>query len=352
MTPELEQEYRGGLEEALNVGWEILSRGGTALDAVEQTVCTLENFHLFNAGRGSVFTHDGKNEMDASIMDGKTLDAGAVAFVRNIKHPITLARLVMERTPHVLLAAGGANEFAKEMGVEFVPDEYFFTKHRWEQLQKAREEGVVQLDHTVTIADRGLRIADSSVNAERGMRNAESPGNAECGTRNAESDGDGGLETQDTGETTADRIPRSALRVPHSDKGTVGAVACDRDGNVAAATSTGGMTNKKFGRVGDTALIGAGTYADNATCAVSCTGHGEFFILGVTAYDVAARMKYKGVGLDEAARETIERLTEIRGEGGFIAVDANGNVVLPFNSDGMYRGSVSADGEMRVEIYR
>src|SRR5688572_28748567 len=148
MTPELEQEYRGGLETALNVGWGILSAGGTALDAVEQTVCSLENFQLFNAGRGSVFTHDGKNEMDASIMDGKTLDAGAVAFVRNIKHPITLARLVMERTPHVLLAADGANHFAKEMGVEFVPDEYFFTEHRWAQLLKAREEGVVQLDHS------------------------------------------------------------------------------------------------------------------------------------------------------------------------------------------------------------
>jgi len=247
MTPELEQEYRAGLAEALSVGWGILSRGGAALDAVEQTVCSLEDCQLFNAGRGSVFTHDGKNEMDASIMDGKTLDAGAIAFVRNIKHPITLARLVMERTPHILLAAGGANEFAKEMGVEFVPDEYFFTEHRWEQLLKAREEGVVQLDHA--------------------------GGNAERGTRNGEFDGAGDLETPDAGENMVEGIPDSAFRVPPS-KGTVGAVACDRDANIAAATSTGGMTNKKFGRVGDTAIIGAGTYADNATCAVSCTGHG------------------------------------------------------------------------------
>ena len=287
MTPELEREYRDGLENALDVGWKVLSAGGNALDAVEETVCSLEDFPLFNAGRGSVFTHDGKNEMDASIMDGKNLTAGAIAFVRNVKNPIKLARLVMEKTPHVLLAANGANQFAKEMGVTLQPDEYFFTDHRWEQLLKAREEGVVQLDHAVT--------------------------------------------------TSADQTPHSAFRTPHS-KGTVGAVACDDRGNLAAATSTGGMTNKKFGRVGDTALIGSGTYADNATCAVSCTGHGEFFMLGVTAFDVAARMKYKRIDLETAANETLERLTEIGGEGGFIAVDGQGNVVLPFNSEGMYRG--------------
>ena len=320
MTPELEREYRAALEDALKIGWEILSRGGSSLDAVEATVCSLEDFHLFNAGRGSVFTHDGKNEMDASIMDGRTLDAGAIAFVRNVKNPIKLARLVMEKTPHVLLAAEGANQFATEMKVEFAPDEYFFTEHRYEQLLKAREEGVVQLDHT----------ADA---------------NAEGGTRNAESGRHKATDPKD------EAIPRSAFRVPHS-KGTVGAVACDRDGNIAAATSTGGMTNKKFGRVGDTALIGAGTYADNSTCAVSCTGHGEYFMTGVTAYDVAARMKYKKLDLESAARETIERLTEIRGEGGFIAVDANGNVVLLFNSDGMYRGYVTEDMPPMIQIYR
>jgi L-asparaginase / beta-aspartyl-peptidase len=323
MTPELEQEYRAGLESALNFGWEILARGGSALDAVEQTVCMLENFHLFNAGHGSVFTHEGKNEMDASIMDGRTLDAGAIAFVKNVKHPIKLARLVMERTPHILLAGDGANQFAKEVGAEFVPDEYFFTDHRWAQLQKAREEGVVQLDHTAG-------------NAERGMRNAESDG------WSTESDGAGA-------SPVTDRNPQSEIRDPKS-MGTVGAVACDRNGDLASATSTGGMTNKKFGRVGDTALIGSGTYADNATCAVSCTGHGEFFMTGVTAYDVAARMKYKNLSLDAAARETIERLTEIGGEGGFIAVDALGNVVLPFNSDGMYRG-YRTESSSEIGIY-
>src|SRR5688572_12547021 len=325
MTPDLEREYRGGLENALRVGWNILSKGGSALNAVDATVCSLEDFHLFNAGRGSVFTHEGKNEMDASIMDGRTLDAGAVAFVRNVKNPIKLARLVMEKTPHILLAADGANDFAREMNVEFADDAYFFTEHRWEQLENAIERGSVELDHTAH-------------NAERGVRNAESDG------PNAEFDGE-------SASISSDRTPHSAFRIPHS-KGTVGAVACDRDGNLAAATSTGGMTNKKFGRVGDTALIGAGTYAENATCAVSCTGHGEFFMIGVTAYDVAARMKYRGLDLETAAQETIEHLTQIGGEGGFIAVDANGKVVLPFNSEGMYRGYISSDGEFMTRIYR
>jgi beta-aspartyl-peptidase (threonine type) len=325
MTPELEREYRGSLEEALNVGWEILSGGGSALDAVEQTVCTLENFHLFNAGRGSVFTHDGKNEMDASIMDGKTLDAGAVAFVRNVKHPITLARLVMERTPHILLAAEGANQFAKEIGVELAPDEYFFTEHRWQQLLRAREEGIVQLDHTAE---------EQKITAETQRRGERKPAAQAVAV------------ARDVIEKTN---LKSKIQNPKS-KGTVGAVACDVDGNVAAATSTGGMTNKKFGRVGDTALIGAGTYADNATCAVSCTGHGEFFMIGVTAYDLAERMKYQNRDLETAARETIERLTDIGGEGGFIAVDALGNVVLPFNSDGMYR-AYRTESSKEIAIY-
>lgn len=333
MTPELESEYRNGLENALTVGWTILSKGGSALDAVETTVCALEDFPLFNAGRGSVFTHEGKNEMDASIMDGRTLDAGAIAFVRNVKNPIRLARLVMEKTPHVLLAAEGANQFAKEMGVEHSPDEYFFTEHRWEQLLKAREEGLVQLDHTAEIADRRLRISDS-VPTEREDR-ATTP--------------DSELDDSKTPPDPTPN-PRSANRNPQS-KGTVGAVACDINGDLAAATSTGGMTNKKFGRVGDTALIGAGTYADNKSCAVSCTGHGEFFMLGVTAYDVAARVKYKEQDLKTAAKESLEYLTEIGGEGGFIAVDSAGNVVLPFNCEGMYRGyrTAAATG---IHIYR
>lgn len=285
MTPELEAEYCGGLEAALKAGWAVLDRGGSALDAVEEAVTSLEDFPLFNAGRGSVFNHEGKNEMDAAIMDGSRLKAGAVAFVRNVKNPIKLARLVMERTEHVLLAGDGAIQFAEEMGVELEDNTYFFTEHRWRQLEEAIAAGKIQLDHA-----------------------AAKP------------------------------------------IGTVGAVACDSQGHLAAATSTGGMTNKKFGRVGDTPIIGSGTYADD-TCAVSCTGHGEYFILGVTGFDVAARMKYMGISLESAGADTIDRLTSIGGEGGLIAVDTEGNVVLPFNSEGMYRGSI-VDGASTIDIYK
>lgn len=276
MTPQLEAEYRSGLENALQAGWAILQSGGSPLDAVEAAVVSLEDFPLFNAGRGAVFTHDGRQEMDASIMDGRNLKAGAVAAVKNIKNPIKLARLVMERTEHILLAGEGASDLAASFGIETAPDEYFFTEHRWLQLQEAIAAERIQLDHARPV-------------------------------------------------------------------GTVGAVACDAKGCLAAATSTGGMTNKKFGRVGDTPLIGAGTYADEH-CAVSCTGHGEYFILGVTAFDVSARMKYKGLSLEDAARETIERQTELGGEGGLIAVDSDGNFALPFNSEGMYRGWANEHG--------
>ncbi len=286
MTPALEAEYRNGLEDALKVGWEILEKGGSSLDAVEVAVCSLEDFPLFNAGRGSVFTHEGEQEMDASIMDGKTLKAGAVAAVKNVKNPVHLARLVMEKTEHILLSGEGANQFAEQIGVHMEPDEYFFTEHRWLQLQEALAAGRVQLDHA-----------------------AAKP------------------------------------------IGTVGAVACDKHGNLAAATSTGGMTNKKYGRVGDTPLIGSGTYADE-TCAVSCTGHGEYFMLGVTAFDVAARMKYKGLSLKDAVQETITRLTEIKGEGGLIAVDTQGNITMRFNSEGMYRGYIINNEGPVVEIYK
>jgi len=306
ITADLEAEYRGGLEDALKAGWAILQSGGPALDAVEAAVVSLEDFPLFNAGRGAVFTHDGKNELDAAIMNGRTLDAGAVAFVKNVKNPVRLARLVMERTNHILLAGPGANEFARETGVDLADDDYFFTEHRYEQLLRAREDCIVQLDHAAgqpDLADAAGSVIDNTV-------------------------------------------------LLHTSKpiGTVGAVACDGNGFLAAATSTGGMTNKKFGRVGDTPIIGAGNYADNV-CAVSCTGHGEYFMIGVTAYDVAARMKYKNLTLEAASREAIEHLTDIKGEGGLIAVDANGNVALPFNSEGMYRGWVTADGEIRTAIY-
>ena len=303
MTPDLEREYRKGLETALKAGWSILTSGGSSLDAVETAVASLEDFPLFNAGRGAVFTHEGEQEMDASIMDGSSLKAGAVASVKNIKNPVKLARLVMEQTEHVLLAGEGANQFAEQIGMETAPDEYFFTEHRWLQLQEAMAEGRVQLDHFT---------------AETQRRRYE--------------------------ETN----PQPATRNPQL--GTVGAVACDQNGRLAAATSTGGMTNKKFGRVGDTPLIGSGTYADDL-CAVSCTGHGEYFMRAVAAYDVAARMKYKGLGLEEAARETIDRLTKINGEGGLIAVDTHGNITLPFNSEGMYRGSASDDEKLDIGIF-
>ena len=309
MTPDLEREYLNGLEASLKAGWNVLDSGGSAVDAVEAAVVSLENFPLFNAGRGAVFTHDGRQEMDACIMDGSILRAGAVAAVEHVKNPIKLARLVMERTQHVLLTGDGAVEFARQEGVEFESDEYFFTEHRWLQLQHARAEGIVELDHT--------------------------PDEIEL------------LE-----QTEAEPAPTDQQSIFRDEKplGTVGAVACDVNGRLAAATSTGGMTNKKFGRVGDTPLVGLGTYADDV-CAVSGTGHGEFFMLGVTAYDVAARMKYKGLDLNDAARETMEHLTAIQGEGGMIAVDTHGNVTLPFNSQGMYRGYI-VNGNPVAEIYR
>ena len=312
MTPDLEREYRSGLEAALDVGWTVLKQGGSALDAVEASVVSLEDFPLFNAGRGSVFTHDGRQEMDAAIMDGSRVRAGAVAAVRRVRNPIKLARLVMTLTEHALLAGDGANEFADQIGVEKESDEYFFTEHRWLQLQEALATGRVLLDHT---------------------SEAASPASP---------------PPPDQGEIDA---AEAVLAESPGSTGTVGAVALDLNGHLAAATSTGGMTNKKYGRVGDTALIGQGTYADDV-CAVSCTGHGEFFMLGVTAYDVAARMKYKGLSLAEAALESIERMASLGGDGGLIAVDRDGNVTMPFNSAGMYRASAVEGSPNNVYIYR
>ncbi len=304
MTAALEAEYRGGLENALKSGWNILESGGSSLDAVEAAVRSLEDFPLFNAGRGAVFTHEGEVELDAAIMDGSTLRAGGVTFVKNIRNPVSLARMVMEGTEHVLLAGEGANQFAEQMNVETAPDEYFFTEHRWLQLQEAIVAGRIELDHSLSEPE-AIAIGPFD-------------------------------------------DPRSA--VPNQPLGTVGAVACDAKGHLAAATSTGGMTNKKFGRVGDTAIIGAGTYADE-TCAVSCTGHGEYFMRSVTAYDVAARMKYSGKSLIDSAIASIDYLVTIKGEGGLIAVDLNGNVTLPFNTEGMYRGSITEGGQMSIGIY-
>ncbi|MFQ5499229.1 MAG: isoaspartyl peptidase/L-asparaginase family protein [Candidatus Zixiibacteriota bacterium] len=290
MIPKLEQQYRAVLSESLTAGYEVLEQGGASLDAVQKAIRSMEDSPLFNAGKGSVFTHDGRHEMDAAIMDGRTLECGAVAAVSGIRNPIDLARLVLEKSPHVMLASGGAERFALANGFNRLPDEYFFTERRWQQLQKilaSEENDKSCLDHST---DREL--------------------------------------------------------------GTVGAVALDRHCNLAAATSTGGMTNKKFGRVGDSAIIGAGTYANNRTCAVSTTGHGEFFMRALSAFDLSALMEYGGKSLEDAANETImQKLSDLGGSGGLIAIDVDGRVAMPFNTPGMYRGMLISDDALDVQVY-
>jgi len=314
LTPDTEREYRAALEAALAIGCGILQRGGAALDAVEAAVRNLEDCPLFNAGRGAVFTHDGHHEMDAALMAGHTRRAGAVAGVRQVQNPIRAARLVMEETEHVLLAYPGADELAREYGLPLKPAEYFFTQHRYDQLQEALREGRMRLDHSQA-------------------RPAESPDVPTAAP----------LDEPNKFTETAD---------PNWKKGTVGAVACDQHGHLAAATSTGGMTNKRYARIGDTPIIGAGTWAD-ARCAISCTGHGEYFMRAVVAYDVACLMEYKGLSLAEAARMVVhDKLAPAGGEGGLIAVDAAGHVTLPFNSEGMYRASRTEGGEAFVAIYK
>lgn len=290
MTPEKELAYTKALTAAVEAGEKILKVGGSALDAVEQAITVLENSPLFNAGCGSVFTHQETHEMDASIMRGDNLMAGAVAGIKNIKNPIQLSRKVMENTEHVMLCGEGAVEFAKKMGFEFTPDSYFYTEQRHEQWKKAIAEDTVALDHNIKTNEKKF--------------------------------------------------------------GTVGAVALDMQGNLAAGTSTGGMTNKKFGRIGDSPIIGAGTYANNAQCAVSCTGHGEFFIKAVVAYDVFCLMEYKQQSLEEACNKVVkEKLVQIGGEGGLIAIDKLGNISLCFNSEGMYRASAGSNQALHVAIY-
>jgi|SRR5688572_6771417 len=292
MTSEKEAAYVKALNEAIDAGYRILEKNGDALEAVKAAVIELENNILFNAGRGSVFTDTGTHEMDASIMDGRDLGAGAVAAVKNIRNPIELAHTVMKKSEHVFLIGSGAEEFAKQNGIALEPDEYFYSEFRFLQLQKAKRSNETALDH------------DININEERKF-------------------------------------------------GTVGAVACDANGNLAAATSTGGMTNKQWGRVGDSPIIGAGTYANNKTCAISCTGHGEPFIKAVAAYDVSCLMEYKGMSLEEAMDIVVMgKLMKIEGDGGMIGVDAKGNASLIFNSEGMYRGFCSSDGKREVAIYK
>ncbi|GAA3994367.1 beta-aspartyl-peptidase [Hymenobacter fastidiosus] len=298
MTTAAEQGYRQALQAALEAGYDVLRQGGPALDAVEIAVRSLEDCPLFNAGRGAVFTHEGHHEMDAAIMDGRDRAAGAVAGARTVQNPIRAARLVMEKTDHVLLAHPGNDALAREHGLPTQPAAYFFTQHRYDQLQEARADGKMRLDHS----------------------EAKAP-----------------LPTED----------------PKKKMGTVGAVARDQHGNLAAATSTGGMTNKRYSRIGDSPIIGSGTFADNRTCAISCTGHGEFFLRAVVAHDISCLMEYRGLSLAEACRIVVhEKLAPVGGEGGLVAVDGLGNIALPFNSDGMYRASLSSASPLYIGIYK
>lgn len=290
MTSEKEEEYKSALEKALNAGYAVLSANGSAIDAVETAVKWLEDSPLFNAGKGSVFSAKGLHEMDAAIMDGNSKNAGAVSLIQGIKNPISLAKTVMEKSEHVFLAGEGAMEFAKENGFTLEPNDYFYDEFRHQQWQDIKDSDSFQLDHSTK--------KDSKF-------------------------------------------------------GTVGAVACDSFGNLAAATSTGGMTNKKYGRVGDSPMIGAGTYANNSTCAVSCTGSGEYFIRGVVAYDVSCLIEYKGFSLEQACNTVVhERLKQMGGDGGLIALNTNGDIVMTFNTEGMYRACLFQGGSSEILIYQ
>jgi len=290
-TASMELEIRGTLMKAVQAGHEVLSSGGSSLDAITLAITILENSPHFNAGRGAVFNAEGRHELDASIMDGSNLEAGAVAGVQNIRNPILLARKVMTDSVHVMLMGEGAEVFARANGIEFADNDYFFTEHRWRQLQKAKSR-----------------------------------------------------EKQDT---------QLAPESPERWLSTVGAVALDANGDLAAATSTGGMTNKRWGRVGDSPIIGAGTYADNRSCAVSATGHGEYFIRATVARDICSRVQYQGMDLAAAADAVINgQLRDMGGDGGIIAIDPKGNIALTFNTPGMYRASVDVEGNLDVRIYK
>jgi beta-aspartyl-peptidase (threonine type) len=295
LTPEREKLYKDALHTALTAGYSVLTAGGSSLDAVETAIRSLEDCPLFNAGRGAVFNSAGKHEMDASIMFGKNLGAGAVGLINNVKNPIALARKIMENTSHVFVCGEGAEEYAKAFGLEMADDAYFYDEFRYQQWQQSHIAGGAFLDHNL----------------------------------------------------------QSANASDEKKFGTVGAVALDKDGNLAAGTSTGGMTNKSPGRLGDSAVIGAGTYANNNTCAISCTGHGELFIRAVVGHDVSALIEYKNLSLAEACHEVVmKKLVQIEGEGGLIAIDKHGNIELPFNSEGMYRAMKSSDGREVVAIYK
>lgn len=305
MTDEQEAAYRSAMRMALNTGHDVLTSGGTSTDAVVAALQTMEDSPLFNAGKGAVFTSENTVELDASIMEGRTRNAGALTGVKHIKNPIALARLIMDESVHVMMAGQGAENFARDHDVTFVDNEYFYTERRRRQAEAARE--------------RDTGSSDDAPN--------DTPG--------------------------TERNPR----IPDADKfGTVGAVALDQDGNLTAGTTTGGTTNKRFGRVGDSPIIGAGTYADNATCGVSATGHGEYFIRAAVAHAIAARMEHGGVTVQQAARSVImDELPQMEpdgGTGGVIAMDAQGNIAMPFNTPGMYRGYIDTEGNMVIRIYQ
>lgn len=283
MSPERQQEYTRHLDRALAIGDSILRAGGSATDAVVLVVAYLEDCPLFNAGKGAVFTSQGTIELDASIMEGKSRNAGAIAGVTDIRNPIKAVRLVMDKSEHVMLSGKGASAFAREQGLDMVKNRYFFTDERYESLKQLQK--------------------------------------------------------------------RERQRSQQDKHGTVGCVALDLQGNLCAGTSTGGMMNKKYGRIGDSPVIGAGTWADNQTCAVSCTGHGEYFIRLTVARDVAAHMEYKGMDLAGAGNAVLDKLTAMGGTGGFIAIDRNGNIAMPFNTSGMFRGFSRSDGDKEIAIF-
>ncbi|CAN5538698.1 isoaspartyl peptidase/L-asparaginase [soil metagenome] len=302
LTPEKEKEYKAKLEEALMAGYKALQSGKTSVDAVEIAIKILEDSPLFNAGKGAVFTADGKNELDAAIMDGKNLMAGAVAGLHRIKNPISLARGVMEKSPHVMMIGDGAENFAKSIGIELVPAKYFWTQERWDQLQQI-------------------------IKREKEKEKVKSE---------------------------KEKVENEEIVVEKSEHyGTVGAVALDKDGNLAAGTSTGGMPYKKFGRVGDVPIIGAGTFANNTTCGISATGWGEFFIRLGVARDISAQMEYLGKPIKDAADVVIKtKLQNLGGDGGVIGMDKFGNMAISFNSEGMYRAYINSEGKPVVEIYK
>ena len=297
LTPEREKEYRAKLEEALMAGYKALQSGKSSVDAVEIAIRIMEDSPLFNAGKGAVFNHEGKNELDSSIMDGKTLAAGAVAGLHHVKNPITLARAVMEKSPHVMMVGDGAEKFAAEQGIELVDEKYFWTQPRWDALQKVLKE--------------------------------------------------------EKEKAAGKKVSSNYSELPYNKFGTVGAVALDKDGNLAAGTSTGGMTNKRYGRVGDSPIIGAGTYANNNSCAVSGTGWGEFFIRLGVARDICSLVEYRALPLQQAADIVIhKKLQDAGGDGGIIAMDRFGHIAISFNDEGMYRAFIDADGKPVVEIYK